>query len=139
METIICYTAGESKGNPGQSAIAVYITNDGGEVIQEIAHSIGNATAAFASYNAVMVCLQNLQNLYEDKTKTMSFDIRLDSELVAQHLNAKTSINDPGLVPMFIEIHNMRITSFPNLTLTLISNEESMEANRLLKEALDGK
>lgn len=139
METIICYTAGESKGNPGQSAIAVYITNDGGEVIQEINHLIGNATAAFASYNAVMVCLQNLQNLYEDKTKTMSFDIRLDSELVAQHLNAKTPINDPGLVPMFIEIHNMRITSFPNLTLTLISNEESMEANRLLKEALDGK
>ncbi len=139
METIICHTAGASKGNPGLSAIAVYITDERGGVIQEIAHSIGNATTAFASYNAVMVCLQTLQALYGTETKTLIFTITLDSELVAQHLNSEMPINDPGLVPMFIEIHNMRITSFPNLTITLISKQENKDVIRLLSEALDGK
>ncbi len=139
METIICHTAGESKGDPGLSAIAVYIANESGEVIQEIAHSIGNATTAFASYNAVMICLQTLQTIYGEETKTMSFEIKLDSELVAHHLNAQASINDPGLVPMFIEIHNMRVVSFPRLTITLIPQPENKVVIKLLKEALDGK
>ena len=69
----------------------------------------------------------------------MSFEVRLDSELVAHHLNAKTAINDPGLVPMFIEIHNMRVASFPKLIVTLISNEENIAVEKLLSEALDGK
>ncbi len=139
MKTIICQTAGKSTGTPGPAAVVVLIKSPSEEVIDNVVKNIGNATTNFACYYAVMVCLQTLQNLYGDETKSINFEIRLDSELVAQHLNAKTPINDPGLVPMFIEIHNMRITSFPNLTLALISNEENMEANRLLNEALDDK
>ena len=139
METIVCHTAGVAKGKPGPGAIGVLIKAANGEIIKELVQTINNATTDFAEYYAVMVCLQTLQNLYEDKTKTMSFDIKLDSELVAQHLNAKTPIYDPGLVPMFIEIHNMRVTSFPKLTVTLISNAENREVEKLLSEALDGK
>ena len=139
METIVCHTAGVAKGNPGPGAIGVLIKAANGEIIKELVQTINNATTDFAEYYAVMVCLQILQNLYEDKTKTMSFDIKLNSELVVQHLNAKTTINDPGLVPMFIEIHNMRISSFPNLTLTLISKQENNDVIKLLSEAIDGK
>ena len=139
METIVCHTAGASKGNPGPGAIGVLIKAANGEIVKELAQTIGNATTDFSEYYAVMVCLQTLQKLYEDKTKTMSFEVRLDSELVAHHLNAKTAINDPGLVPMFIEIHNMRVASFPKLIVTLISNEENIAVEKLLSEALDGK
>ncbi len=139
METIICHTAGVSKGNPGPSAIAVYITNDAGGMIQEIGKSIGNAYTSFACYNAVMVCLQTLQSLYGEKTKTLNFDIKLDSELVANHLNSKSPINDPGLVPMFIEIHNMRVTSFPQVTVSLVTIAENKEVATLLKQVLDDK
>ena len=139
METIICHTAGESKGNPGLSAIAVFITDESGLVVQEIVKPIGNATTTFANYNAVMVCLQTLQTLYSEKTKTLNFEIRLDNELVADHLNAKAPINDPGLVPMFIEIHNMRVASFPNLIVTCITAAKNTLVVNLLKEVLDGK
>ena len=139
METIICHTAGESKGNPGPSVIAIHISNEKGEVIQEIAKSIGNASAPFAHYNAVMVCLQALQSFYGEETKTLNFNINLDSELVAQHLNSKSPINDPGLVPMFIEIHNMRVTSFPHLVVTLVTRADNSAALNLLKGMLDGK
>lgn len=139
MKTIICHTAGDSKGNPGLSVIAVYITDESGGVIQEMVKSIGNATTSFACYNAVMVGLQTLQSLYGEETKTLNFDIKLDSELVANHLNSKSPINDPGLVPMFIEIHNMHVTSFPHLTFTLIPQPENKVVVQLLKETLDGK
>jgi ribonuclease HI len=70
-------------------------------------------------------------------TKTMQFEIRLDSELVKKQLNAEYQIKEPGLVPMFIEIHNMRVAHFPHLTLTHIPRAQNKEADRLVNEALD--
>ncbi len=139
METIICYAAGESKGNPGPSAFAVYIESIIGEVIEQRTQTIGNATSDFAAYNAVMVCLQTLQSVYGETTTQMQFEVRLDCKLVANHLTARVPINDPGLVPMFIEIHNMRVASFPNIKFTIVSPEENQKAITLLKPALDGK
>lgn len=139
MEKIICYTDGGARGNPGPSAVGVYVVTEAGEVVKEAKQSIGNATNNFAEYNAVMVGLQTLKQLYGKATKTMQFEICLDSELVKKQLNAEYQIKEPGLVPMFIEIHNLRVANFPNLILTHIPREKNKEADRLVNEALDGK
>lgn len=138
MEKVICYTDGGSRGNPGPSAIGVYIENESGTLIKEVAQTIGNATNNFAEYYGVMVGLQTLQALYGSNTKNMDFELRLDSELVKRQLNAEYQIKEPGLVPMFIEIHNLRVAHFPHLTLTHISETQNTQADRLVNEALDG-
>lgn len=137
MKTIICYTDGGSRGNPGPGAIGVYITDEAGVMMREEAKTIGNCTNNFAEYNAVMVGLQTLKAMCGDATKTTKFEIRLDSELVKKQLNAEYQIKEPGLVPMFIEIHNMRVASFPHLTLTYVPRTQNKEADRLVNEALD--
>lgn len=139
MDTIICYTKGASQGNPGPSTIRVSIMDTNGDLIKELEQSVGNAKQDFAEYNAVMVGLQTLQALYGDSTKTLKFELRLDSELVAKQLKAESQINDPGLVPMFIEIHNMQIESFPYFSVSHIPRQENIAGNTLLKENLDGK
>lgn len=139
METIICCTASEARGNPGPAAIGVYITDVKGEHISEVSKSIGNASSNFAEYYAAMVGLQTLQSLYEEDTTKMIFELRLSNELVKKQLNSESVINDPGLVPMFIEIHNMRVASFPNLALSLVSSEENQAAGKLVMAVLDGK
>jgi ribonuclease HI len=86
-----------------------------------------------------MLALQTLKQIYGKKTKEMQFEIRLDSELVKKQLNAEYQIKEPGLVPMFIEIHNLRVSSFPSLIFTHVRRELNKEADRLVNEALDGK
>ena len=137
MEKIIAYTDGKARGNPGPSAVGVYIVTEAGELVREIKQSIGNAYNDFAEYYAVLLALQTLEVIYSNTTKTKQFEIRLDSELVKQQLNAESQIKAPGLVPMFIEIHNMRVASFPNLIFTLVPHEENQEAARLVSEVLD--
>lgn len=139
METIIAYTDGGARGNPGPAAAGVFITNNSGEKIKEVKESLGNGTNNFAEYYGVMLALETLKQLYGKKTKEMAFEIRLDSELVKKQLNAEYQIKEPGLVPMFIQIHNLRVSSFPNLTFTHVRRELNKEADRLVNEALDGK
>jgi ribonuclease HI len=139
MEKIICYTDGGARGNPGPAGIGVYITTSDGRLLLEVKQSIGNATNNFAEYNAVMVALQSLKQLYGKASKQMQFEIRLDSELVKKQLNAEYQIKEPGLVPMFIEIHNLRVANFPNIVFTHIPRAQNKEADRLVNEALDGK
>ncbi len=67
----------------------------------------------------------------------MQFDIRLDSELVTKQLNGEYQIKEPGLVPQYIEIHNMRVASFPHVTFTHVPREKNKEADRLANEAMD--
>ena len=139
METVIAYTDGGARGNPGPAAVGVYITDSQGEVIKEVKQAIGNSTNNFAEYQGVLTALETLKELYGKRSKEMAFEIRLDSELVKKQLNAEYQIKEPGLVPMFIEIHNLRVANFPNLTLTHVPREKNKEADRLVNEVLDGK
>jgi ribonuclease HI len=137
MKRVICYTDGGARGNPGPAAIGVYITDEAGVMMSEVGQTIGNSTNNFAEYQAVLVALQTLRVMLGDETAITDIEIRLDSELVKKQLNAEYQIKEPGFVPMFIEIHNMRVSSFPHLTFTHIPREENSEADRLVNEALD--
>lgn len=139
MDTVIAYTDGNARGNPGPAAAGVYITDADGTMLKEAKESIGNSTSNFAQYYGVMLALQTLNQMYGEKTLEMQFEIRLAGEFVKKQLNAESQVTEPGLVPMFIEIHNMRVANFPNLLLTLIPQEKNQEAVRLVNEALDKK
>ncbi|MEY3784571.1 MAG: ribonuclease putative phosphoglycerate mutase [Candidatus Parcubacteria bacterium] len=139
MATITIFTAGESRGNPGPSAIGFQILDESGKVLEEVSETIGNATNNFAEYQAVMRSLQVAKEHFGDKTSELLFELKLANELVKKQLNNEFEIKEPGLVPYFIEIHNMRVSSFPNLKLTHLPKEQNQEANRLMNEALDRK
>jgi ribonuclease HI len=137
MEKIYIYTDGSSRGNPGPAAIGVYITDAKDAMIQEAAEAIGNATDTFAEYQAVLRGLQTVEEMYKEKTKEMEFELCLSSELAKQQLNGECQIKDAGLVPHFIEIHNLRVSVVPNLILTHVPREKHKVADQLVKEALD--
>lgn len=137
MEKIIAYTDGGARGNPGPAAIGVHVVDNNGSVLKEVSESIGNSTNNFAEYQGVLRGLQTLKELYGKKSKEMQFELRMDSELVKKQLNHEYQVKEPGLVPMFIEIHNLRVANFPNLILTHVPREQNKEADRLVNEALD--
>lgn len=134
---IVAHTDGGARGNPGPAAIGVVIADEKGKVLREIAESIGNSTNNFAEYQAVATALDALKRMYGKKTKDAAVEIRLDSELVKKQLNGEYQIKEPGLVPLFIHIHNLRVANFPKLTFTHVRREKNKEADRLVNEALD--
>lgn len=137
MEKITIFTDGGSRGNPGPAAIGVQILDTNGKVLKEVSEAIGNATNNYAEYFAVVRALQACKEKFGKKTKEIDFELKLDSELVKKQLNGEYQIKDVGLVGHFIEIHNMRVASFPNLTFTHVKRELNKEADRLVNEALD--
>ena len=137
MEKIIAYTDGGARGNPGPAAVGVYVIDESDQVIKEISEKIGNSTNNYAEYHGVLRALQTLKDLYGKKTKEMSFELRMDSELVKKQLNHEYQVKEPGLVPLFMEIHNLRVANFPNLVLTHVKRALNKEADRLVNEALD--
>lgn len=138
MEKVIAYTDGGSRGNPGPAAIGVHVVDADGATLKEVKQTIGNSTNNIAEYQGVATALEILKQMYGKKTKEMDIEIRMDSELVKKQLNGEYQIKEPGLVPLFIEIHNLRVSSFPNLTLTHVAREKNKDADRLVNEALDG-
>ncbi len=139
METIFVNTDGGARGNPGPAAVGVYVTDSVGKVVKEVKQTIGNATNNFAEYYAVALALETLKQIYGKRTKMLDIQVRLDSELVKKQLSGEYQIKEPGLVPLFIEIHNHRVSAFPQLTFTHVPRAQNKEADRLVNEALDGK
>jgi ribonuclease HI len=61
----------------------------------------------------------------------------MDSELVQKQLNNEYQIKEPNLVPQFIEIHNMQVSLFPNVSFVHVRREKNIEADRLANEAMN--
>lgn len=137
MEKIICYTDGGARGNPGPAGVGVVIQDAAGNVLDEFNQFIGNGTNNFAEYQAVILCLSELKKRLGKASKITEVEVCLDSELVKKQLSAEYQIKDPGLVPLFIEIHNLRVSAFPHVTFVHVPRTENKEADRLANEAMD--
>ena len=128
---------GQADGEPGPATIHVQISNAEGVVQTTVTESIGNSTSDFAAYTAVLRGLQLAVDLDADTTTDLVYEVHTDSVLVQNQLSHTQPITETGLIPFFIEIHNLRVAHFPNLTLTHVKRELNKEADRLVNEALD--
>lgn len=136
MKKITIFVYGATKENPGPAAIAVRAIAEDESVIFEVAESIGNANGSYANWYVVMRALQLLEETFGEKSRDNEYEIRISEELIVQQLNNQAQINEASLVPLFIEIHNMRVSSFPNLTAKHCSRESNKESEKLVNEIL---
>ena len=137
MEKIVAYTDGGARGNPGPAGLGVVIFDAEGNVLKEVSAFLGNGTNNYAEYSAVLTALQTLKQMFGKQAKEMEFEIRMDSELVQKQLSYEYQIKEPGLIPQFIEIHNMKIANFPHMTFAHVPREENTEADKLANEAMN--
>ena len=84
-----------------------------------------------------MRALSEMKRVLGKKTKEVKVEVRLDSELVKKQLSGEYQIKEPSLVPQFIEIHNLRVSSFPHIHFVHIPREKNKEADRLANDAMD--
>ena len=102
-EKLTINTDGGSRGNPGHSAIGVYISANE-EKVAEISEYIGITTNNVAEYTAV---IKALEYLVDQKIQSPQIDFILDSELVVKQIRGLYKIKQPHLQDLNSKIKNL--------------------------------
>ena len=135
MNKIKIFTDGGARGNPGPSGIGVVIESAGAK--KTYREFIGYATNNEAEYKALLFALQKVKLLYgKTKTRSLSLECFLDSELVVKQMNHKYKINEENIQKFFLQIWNLSI-DFGEVKYIHIPREKNTEADRLANLALD--
>lgn len=135
---VVIYTDGGSRGNPGPAGAGWVISDDNGKSLKENGKYLGPQTNNWAEYEAVALALKDLKRLFgAPKLVDAKVELRLDSELVAKQLRGEYQIKEESLYSQFINIHNMRVKDFSNLTITHVPREQNKQADQLANDAMD--
>jgi ribonuclease HI len=130
--SIVIYTDGGARGNPGPAGAGVVILKDGG-VIAEVKKYLGPIqTNNWAEYEAVVLALEKAKSL----GLTGDIEFRLDSKLVVEQLMGKWKIKEPTLKPQVAKVKAL-LVDFGNVRFGYIPREQNKEADRLVNEAID--
>ena len=136
--TLIIYTDGGSRGNPGPAAFGYVIYSADGTVLKRYGEVIGVATNNEAEYKAVIAALQKAKQIWgKEKLKETRIEVRMDSQLAVEQLSGRYKIENEKLQPLFMQLWNMRVELGGSITFVHIPREENKEADRLVNEALD--
>ena len=132
--TIMAYTDGASRGNPGESGIGVILKDEDGNVLSSKCGYIGKATNNTAEYVALATCLKIAQQM-----KCDSLIVHSDSELMVRQMNGQYKVRDAGLKKHFQTIQQI-ISALPfPFVLRHVPREKNHEADELANRGIDMK
>lgn len=128
--SLIIYTDGSSRGNPGPAGIgiAVYLRGDDRPIV-EISKDIGSTTNNVAEYEAVIHALRWLH--------TVTFQeaiIKLDSELIYEQIAGTYRVRTAHLRDQLARVRQL-MEKLHDIRFILIPRDDNKTANRLAQRA----
>jgi len=137
-KTIInVHTDGGSRGNPGEAATGVFISNEINEEIHGFGIRLGIATNNVAEYTAV---IQALDWITENRKRWgSSFEVHfyMDSLLVCSQVTGKWKIKDLNLAKLHRQILEKQHALGVLVTYTHVRREFNKAADAYVNRALD--
>lgn len=137
--TLLVYTDGGSRGNPGLSAIGVYVTRQTGEVLYAAGKELGIATNNIAEYTAVLEALSWIRQHKHELGTISKVKCYADSQLVVSQLNGIYKIKSVHLRQLLFKIRVLEAQLLVPVSYTYIPREKNKHADRLVNMALDKK
>jgi ribonuclease HI len=129
---LVLHVDGGARGNPGPAAIGVVISEPDGQVVDEVAETIGVATNNVAEYQAVLRGLEQARALGAREVELVN-----DSELVARQLTGVYKVKHPAMKPLHAAaIRALR--GFEGWSIRTVPRAENARADALVNAALDG-
>jgi ribonuclease HI len=130
QRTLVVYSDGASRGNPGLSSIGVSIC-EGNSEIAKISVAIGIATNNIAEYTALLEGLKKAKEL-----SASVIEVRADSELMIKQLRGEYKVKNPEIKIIFNQIQEL-LKNFSRVSFTHIRRELNKRADYLANLALD--
>jgi len=129
--SIIVYSDGGSRGNPGPSAAGYVLVNDKQEVIAEGGEYLGITTNNQAEYHGVLIGMERALKL---GYKQVNF--RIDSMLVVNQMNGVYKIKNRELWPIHERIRAL-MANFDRVTFSHVPREYNQLADGMVNRTLD--
>jgi ribonuclease HI len=129
---VTVHVDGGARGNPGPAAAASVISSPSGEVLDEHAELIGNATNNVAEYRALLLGLQRARDLGADEVQVVG-----DSELIAKQVQGLYKVKHQAMQPLHREAMDA-LGSFKRWSIRTVPRAQNARADALVNAALDG-
>jgi probable phosphoglycerate mutase len=129
---LIVEADGGSRGNPGPAAFGSLVRDAlTGQVLVELAESVGVATNNVAEYGGAIAGLQAAVEIDADAC----VEVRLDSKLVVEQMSGRWQIKHPDMR----DLAKLARAAIPagQVTYTWVPREQNRAADALVNEALD--
>jgi ribonuclease HI len=129
---VVLHVDGGARGNPGPAAIGVVVSSSEGEVLDEVAETIGVATNNVAEYRALLRGLERAGALGATELEIVN-----DSELVAKQLTGAYKVKHPAMKPLHAEAI-AALRRFDAWRVRSVPRAQNARADELVNQALDG-
>ena len=130
--SLVIYSDGGSRGNPGPSAFAIVVTKDG-KIIHEHSEFLGTNTNNYAEYRGLIAAISKALELKEDKVEFV-----MDSELVIKQMRGEYKVKSPNIMELHRDAKAMS-SLIPEVTFTHVRRENQFvsRADALLNAEMD--
>jgi ribonuclease HI len=128
---VVVHVDGGARGNPGPAAIGVVTSTPDGEVVDELAEPIGEATNNVAEYRALLRGLERARELGATEVELVN-----DSELVARQVQGAYKVKHPGLRPLYDQAMEA-LRGFERWSVRSVPRDQNAHADQLVNAALD--
>jgi len=128
---LVVHVDGGARGNPGPAAIGVVTSTPDGEVVDELAEPIGEATNNVAEYRALLRGLERARELGATEVALVN-----DSELVARQVQGAYKVKHPGLRPLYDQAMEA-LRGFERWSVLSVPRAQNAHADQLVNAALD--
>lgn len=129
-DSVVIYTDGGSRGNPGPAGIGAVITKND-DTLCEISEFLGSTTNNVAEYTALVKALEKALEL-----GIKNAEVRMDSELIVRQMSGQYRVKNQALIPLFRKAKEL-VSRFKNCTIVHVRREFNKEADRLANQAMD--
>jgi hypothetical protein len=137
MTEVDILVSGIAKSEPGSAAIGVMLLPNGPAEPIELVEPIGNAFSDFAVYQGVLRGLDVAREQFASAKEKPTYVLHVAHETVRAQLLHEETVTHPALVPQFIQIHNLRVIDFPQLTIATTPHPDCNRLDKLVRKALD--
>lgn len=128
---MIVYCDGAARGNPGPAGLGVYITEDDGTVVHEIARGLGETTNNVAEYSALVA---GLEWCVTNKVDAVQF--RADSDLIVKQMNGLYKVKAKNLMRLHKRARQLA-SKIDKVTFDHVRREFNRDADRLANLGVD--
>ena len=130
--TVLAFTDGASRGNPGQSGIGIILKDEEGNILASHFAFIGTTTNNVAEYKALVYCLKMAQ-----ETKCTHLVVHSDSELMVRQLQGSYKVKDKGLREHFDEARRMLSSASFSFEIRHVAREQNRQADELANRGIN--
>lgn len=137
INTVNIFTDGGARGNPGPSAIGVYVEDDKSNKLAGFGKRIGVATNNVAEYKAVIEALDWLIENKKKFGKDAKVNFFLDSKLVCSQIIGLFRIKNADLRNLLFDVRDREAQITLPIYYKYIPREQNTKADAFVNQALD--